>query len=57
MYDPLSVVPLVKRGKGDDFGGRKERRKVKKGERGAKEIKSREERIDRENGSEGRSLE
>ena len=57
IYDPLSVVPLVKRGKRDDFGGRKERRKVEKGERGAKERKSREERIDREKGSEGRSLE
>ena len=41
IYDPLSVVPLVKRGKGDDFGGMKERRRVGKGERGAKEIKSR----------------
>ena len=30
---------------------------MEKGERGAKEIKSREERIDRENGNEGRSLE
>ena len=32
-------------------------RKMEKGERGAKEGKSREERIDREKGSEGRSLE
>ena len=50
IYDPLSVVPLVKRGKRDDFGGRKERWKVEKGERGAMERKSMEERIDREKG-------
>ena len=48
IYDSLSVVPLAKRGKREDFGGRKERRKVEKGESGTKERKSREERIDRE---------
>ena len=57
IFDPFSVVPLIKRGKRDDFGGRKERRKVGKGERGPKEIKSREDRRDRENGNERRSLE
>ena len=57
IYDPLSVVPLFKRGKRDDFGGRKERKKVRKGERGAKEGKWRQERIVREKGSEGRTLE
>ena len=56
INDPLRVVLLPREEKG--YGsGRKERRKVEKRERGSKEGQCREEKIDREKGSDGRTLE